>query len=111
MPLSSTALATAVVVGDKHSQTARLTLASGATDGGPDNRHKGADQWLYGVSRKGPATVNGERFELRDGTVVLIHRGGEHEIMNIGLSPLKGLIPTCRLRTLRWGDELSAGTC
>lgn len=31
-----------VVFGDDHSQAAQMTLATGTTEGGPDNRHRGA---------------------------------------------------------------------
>lgn len=63
-----------VVLGDKHSQAAQMTLAPGETEGGPDNRHRGADLWLYVVSGTGAAIVEGERVELREGTLVLIGR-------------------------------------
>jgi hypothetical protein len=52
-----------VVLGDKYSQAAQMTLAAGETEGGPDNRHAGADQWLYVVSGEGAAIVEGERIE------------------------------------------------
>ena len=42
-----------VVLGDEHSQAAQMTLGLGETEGGPDNRHKGADQWLFVVSGTG----------------------------------------------------------
>jgi mannose-6-phosphate isomerase-like protein (cupin superfamily) len=73
-----------VVLGDEHSQAAQMTLAPNETEGGPDNRHRGADQWLYLVSGSGVAVVNGERVELREGTLVLIQRGDTHEIRNTG---------------------------
>ena len=49
-----------------------MTLAPGDSEGGPDNRHRGSDQWLYVVSGTGQATVNGKRYRLRAGTVLLI---------------------------------------
>jgi mannose-6-phosphate isomerase-like protein (cupin superfamily) len=61
-----------VVLGDERSQAAQMTLAAGETEGGPDNRHRGADQWLYVVRGNGVALIEGERVELREGTVVLI---------------------------------------
>ena len=64
-----------IVLGDKHSQAAQMTLAPGESKGGPDNRHRGADQWLYVVSGSGEAIVNGTRVELREGTLVLIQPG------------------------------------
>jgi hypothetical protein len=38
------------MLGNKHSQAAQMTLTAGQTEGGPTNRHHGADQWLYVVS-------------------------------------------------------------
>ena len=61
-----------VVLGDEHSQAAQMTIEPGCAEGGPDNRHRGADQWLYVVSGRGIAIVAGERIELRAGTLVLI---------------------------------------
>lgn len=80
-----------VVLGDEHSQAAQMTLAPGETEGGPDNRHRGADQWLFVVSGMGEAVVNGKKVPLRAGTLVLIQRGDIHEIRNTGRGPLKTL--------------------
>ena len=80
-----------VVPGDGHSQAAQMTLGPGEAEGGPDNRHKGANQWLYVVSGPGVAVVNGERVELREGTLVLIQRGDRHEVRNTGEAPLRTL--------------------
>jgi mannose-6-phosphate isomerase-like protein (cupin superfamily) len=49
-----------------------MTLAPGETEGGPESRHWGANQWLFVVSGAGEAVVNGERVELREGTLLLI---------------------------------------
>ena len=78
-----------VVLGNKHSQAAQMTLNPGETEGGPDNRHLGADQWLFVVNGAGEALVNGKRVELREGVIVLIERGDTHEIRNTGRSPLR----------------------
>src|ERR1041385_4253331 len=43
---------------------------------GPDNRHRGADQWLYVISGTGAATINGKRYRLRRGSLLLIERRG-----------------------------------
>src|SRR5262245_46438868 len=80
-----------VVLGNKHSQAAQMTLGPGEVEGGPDNRHKGADQWLYVVSGAGEVVVNGERIELRDGTLLLIERGDHHEVRNTSTEPLRTL--------------------
>ena len=56
------------------------------------SRHRhGGEAWLYVVSGKGAAIVNDDRFELREGTLVLIQRGDRHEIRNTGEAPLKTL--------------------
>ena len=44
-----------VVLGDEQSQAAQMTLAPGGTEGGPDNRHVGADQWPFVVGGEGLA--------------------------------------------------------
>ncbi|MFL5342651.1 MAG: cupin domain-containing protein [Gemmataceae bacterium] len=80
-----------VVLGDRRSQVAQMTLAPGDTEGGADNRHRGADQWLFVVAGSGLAVVNGERIRLRPGTLLLIERGDRHEILNTGRRPLKTL--------------------
>jgi mannose-6-phosphate isomerase-like protein (cupin superfamily) len=80
-----------VSLGDTHSQAAQMTLSPGETEGGPENRHRGADQWLFVVSGTGAAIVNEERIELREGTLVLIQRGDFHEIRNTGEGPLRTL--------------------
>jgi len=98
-----------VVLGDKHSQAAQMTLAPGDTEGGPDNRHKGADQWLFVVSGEGLAIVEGERVELREGTLVLIQRSETHEIRNTGKEPLKTLNFYVPPGYSPEGDELPAG--
>jgi len=78
-----------VVLGDQNSQAAQMTLEPGETEGGPDNRHRGADQWMYVVSGSGIALVNGERIELREGVLLFIQRGEMHEIRNTGKAVLK----------------------
>ena len=40
-------------------QAAEMTLAPGSKTGAPDNRHRGADQWMYVVSGTGLAIVDG----------------------------------------------------
>jgi mannose-6-phosphate isomerase-like protein (cupin superfamily) len=80
-----------VVLGDEHSQSAQMTIGPGESEGGPDNRHRGADQWLFVVNGEGLALVEGERVELREGTLVLIQRGETHEIRNTGRQPLRTL--------------------
>src|SRR3954470_18865678 len=78
-----------VVLGNDRSQAAQMTLAPGESEGSPDNRHRCADQWLYVVAGSGAAIVDGERVDLREGTLLLIERGERHEIRNVGTTPLK----------------------
>jgi mannose-6-phosphate isomerase-like protein (cupin superfamily) len=98
-----------VVLGNRRSQAAQMTLPPGETEGGPDNRHRGADQWLYVVSGSGTAIVENERVELRAGTLVLIERGERHEIRNSGTTPLKTLNFYVPPAYTAEGDELPAG--
>ena len=72
-------------------QMAEMVLAPGGKEGGPSNRHPGADQWLYVVSGRGRAVVDGREVELRAGSLLVIERGERHEIRNTGRSPLKTL--------------------
>ena len=97
-----------VVLGDDHSQAAQMTLAPGETEGGADNRHQGADQWLFVVSGTGEAHVNGERIELRSGTLLLIQRGDAHEIRNTGEEPLRTLNVYVPPAYTKEGEELPA---
>jgi mannose-6-phosphate isomerase-like protein (cupin superfamily) len=98
-----------VVLGNDHSQAAQMTLAPGENEGGPDNRHRGADQWLFIVSGEGLAIVEGERVELRECTLVLIQRGETHEVRNTGREPLKTLNVYVPPGYTAEGDELPAG--
>lgn len=97
-----------IVLGDERSQAAQMTLAPGETEGGPENYHKGADQWLYVVFGVGVAIIEGARVELREGTLVLIQRGEAHEIRNTGDTPLKTLNVYVPPGYTKDGDELSA---
>src|SRR4051812_35137649 len=76
-----------IVLGDEHSQAAQMTLGPGQSEGGPDNQHRGADQWLYVVAGTGLAIINNTPIELREGTLLLIQRGDKHEIRNTGDGP------------------------
>ena len=80
-----------VAIGNKRSQAAEMVLGPGDSEGGPDNRHRGADQWLYIVSGSGRAVVNGKRYSLRAGSLLLIERGDTHEIRNSRRSVLRTL--------------------
>lgn len=78
-----------ISIGNKRAQSAEMVIPPGDCEGGPDNRHRGADQWLFVVSGRGVAIVNGKRVALRGGSLLLIEKGNTHEIRNTARAPLK----------------------
>ncbi len=72
-------------------QAAEMVLPPGDSEGGPDNFHRGADQWLFVVAGTGLAIVDGARRRLREGSLLVIERGERHEIRNTGRTPLRTL--------------------
>jgi len=78
-----------VSVGNKQSQGAVMVLGPGNCEGGPDNRHQGADQWLVVTEGTGAAVINGRKLPLKAGALVLIEAGDTHEIRNTGRGLLK----------------------
>jgi len=80
-----------VAFANARAQAAEMVIAPGAAEGGSGNRHRGADQWLYVVSGRGVATIDGRALALKRGMLLLIERRQEHEIRNDGRSPLKTL--------------------
>jgi mannose-6-phosphate isomerase-like protein (cupin superfamily) len=98
-----------VVASNRRSQAAQMVLPPGDKEGGPDNRHRGADQWLFVVSGKGVAIVGGKRHALQAGSLVLIERGEIHEIRNTGRTALKTLNVYVPPAYSMDGEELAAG--
>ena len=98
-----------VAIGNRRSQAATMTLAPGDSEGGPGNRHRGADQWLFVESGTGVAIVNRQRISLRTGALVLIERGDRHEIRNTGRTPLRTLNIYVPPAYRKDGDELPPG--
>ena len=98
-----------VALGNRRAQAATMVIPPGDSEGGPDNRHRGSDQWLYVLSGTGSATVAGERHRLRAGTLLLIERGRTHEIRNTGRTPLKTLNVYVPAAYTKDGDELPRG--
>ena len=98
-----------VSVGNKKSQGAVMVLGPGATEGGPHNRHKGADQWLFVIDGNGAAIVNGHKLDLTEGSLVLIEAGDTHEIRNTGRSLLKTVNIYLPPAYDGEGEELSPG--
>lgn len=80
-----------VRIGNQRSQSAEMTLQPGESEGGPENRHPGSDQWLFVISGRGSATIDGRQCRLRKGDLLLIERGQTHEIRCLGRSPLRTL--------------------
>jgi mannose-6-phosphate isomerase-like protein (cupin superfamily) len=68
-----------------------MVLAPGDAEGGSDNRHRGADQWLYVLSGTGEAIVGGKRHKLRAGSLLLIERKDKHQVTNTGRGLLRTL--------------------
>ena len=97
-----------VSVGNKRSQGAVMVLGPGDSEGGPDNRHRGADQWLFVVAGTGVALIKGTRYPLKAGALLLIEHGDQHEIRNTGRSLLKTLNIYSPPAYTRSGDELPA---
>ena len=98
-----------VAIGNRRSQAAEMVVKPGKGEGDPRNRHRGADQWLFVVAGRGVATVNKRSYKLSPGTLLLIEKGDEHEILNTGRALLKTLnfyVPPAYDAT---GDELPRG--
>lgn len=77
-------------------QAAEMVIPPGGSEGGPDNRHRGADQWLFVVDGRGEALIGGggddrQRVELEPGTLLVIEHGERHEVRNTGDALLKTL--------------------
>ena len=49
-----------------------MVIPPGEAEGNPENRHRGADQWLYVVAGTGSALMNGTRYPLCPSTLLLI---------------------------------------
>lgn len=80
-----------VVAEVRKAQAAEMVLAPGESEGGLDNHHRGADQWLYVVSGTGIAVVEGRRIALKQGVLLVIERREHHTIRNTGKTLLKTL--------------------
>ncbi|HZF73136.1 MAG TPA: cupin domain-containing protein [Gemmatimonadaceae bacterium] len=98
-----------VALTNKRAQVATMVIAPGDCEGGPDNRHRGADQWLFVLSGRGTAIVGRRRHALRANSLVLIETGTTHEIRNTGRSLLRTInlyVPPAYAKS---GDELPRG--
>ena len=98
-----------VAIGNARSQAAEMVIPPGDAEGDPKNRHHGADQWLYVLSGSGSALVNGKRYKIGAGSLLLIEHMDRHEIRNTGRSLLRTLnfyVPPAYTKD---GNELPAG--
>ena len=79
----------------RRAQCAEMVIAPGDAEGGPDNRHHGADQWLYVVDGRGVAIVEVDgrrrRVTLEPGRLLVVEKGERHEIRNTGDALLRTL--------------------
>ena len=85
-----------------------MVIEPGKSEGGPTNRHRGADQWLFVVAGRGVALIKGTRYPLKAGTLLLIEHGDQHEIRNTGRGVLKTLNVYSPPAYKPNGDELPA---
>ncbi len=95
-----------VAMGNRRCQAAEMVIAPGDAEGGPTNRHRGADQWLFVVDGTGVAKINGRGYPLRPGTLLLIEHKDQHEVRNTGRGLLKTLNLYAPPAYTRAGDEL-----
>lgn len=72
-------------------QAAEMVLEPGDCEGGEDNHHRGADQWLFVVEGRGVAQVDGTSVDLEPGVLLVIEKQERHEIRNTGEGLLKTL--------------------
>jgi mannose-6-phosphate isomerase-like protein (cupin superfamily) len=95
-----------VLIGNRRVQAAQMVIGPGDSEGGPKNRHRGADQWLFVLAGTGAAIVGGRRHPLKAHTLLLIEHGERHEIKNTGRVPLKTLNFYSPPGYTKAGDEL-----
>lgn len=98
-----------VEIGNARGQAAVMVIPPGGREGGPDNRHSGADQWLFVRAGEGEAIVAGRRVSLTPGSLVLIEAGERHEVRNTGRTPLETLNIYLPPAYDHDGDELPPG--
>lgn len=80
-----------IAFGNAKAQAAEMVIAAGDAEGGPDNRHERANQWLFVVAGTGVAIIGKSRRSLSAGTLLLIEHGERHEIRNTGDGLLRTL--------------------
>lgn len=98
-----------VLLDAERAQAAEMGIGPGDSVGGPDNRHRGADQWVFVVDGVGEATVDDATVELRAGTLLLIRQGQTHALRNTGERLLQTLNLYCPPAYRDDGEPLPAG--
>lgn len=98
-----------IALGNRRSQAAEMVLEPGKSEGDPGNRHRGADQWLFVQAGRGVAVVNGRRYPLREGSLMLIEAGDRHEVRALGREPMRTLNFYVPPAYDEEGDELPRG--
>ena len=98
-----------IALGNRRCQAAEMVIEPGGAEGGPGNRHRGADQWLFVIAGHGVALMKGARVPLRPGSLLLIEHGEQHEIRNTGRANLKTLNVYSPPAYTPSGNELPAG--
>jgi mannose-6-phosphate isomerase-like protein (cupin superfamily) len=98
-----------VCLGNDKAQGAVMVLAPGDCEGGPRNRHRGADQWLFVTEGTGTAIINEIMQPLNPGTLLLIEAGDTHEIRNTGKGALRTVNIYVPPAYTEDGEELPAG--
>lgn len=81
----------AVIAATDRSETTTMVLDPGMSTGSPGSRHDESDQWLYVLSGRGRAEVEGAVVDLAPGSLVLIEPRETHRIVNTGREPLRTL--------------------
>ena len=81
-----------IAFSNSRGEAAELVIPPGDGEGGPDNSHQGADQWMLVIDGEGIAIVDGKRRRLRHGSLLLIEKGEKHEIKNTGRAHLRTLV-------------------
>jgi mannose-6-phosphate isomerase-like protein (cupin superfamily) len=98
-----------VIMGNRRVQAAQMVISPGDSEGGPKNRHRGADQWLFVVGGAGTARVDGRTFALKRYSLLLIEHGERHQIKNTGRVDLTTINFYSPPGYTKRGDELRAG--
>jgi mannose-6-phosphate isomerase-like protein (cupin superfamily) len=98
-----------VLISNGRLQAATMVIDPKGHEGGSDNCHKGADQWLYVAEGNGEAVIEGRHVKLEPGALVLIAHGETHEIRNTGSVPMKTLNFYVPAAYTHDGEELPAG--